>query len=85
MITRVKNASEGIIRAIAKEVERANAPMRTYGPRPGYKPPLGRADAVQQGGVRLCAPVHALRRHPRISLKTLVEQAQDAGRAVVGA
>lgn len=38
MITRVKNASEGIIRAIAKEVERANAPMRTYGPRPGYKP-----------------------------------------------
>jgi hypothetical protein len=39
MVTRVKNASEGIIRAIAQEVERANAPMRTYGPRPGYKPP----------------------------------------------
>ena len=39
MITRVKNASEGIIRAIATEVERANAPMRTYGPRPGYRPP----------------------------------------------
>ena len=39
MIARVKNASEGIIRAIADEVERANAPMRTYGPRPGYKPP----------------------------------------------
>jgi hypothetical protein len=39
MITRVKNASEGIIRAIATEVERANAPMRTYGPRPGYNPP----------------------------------------------
>ena len=39
MVTRVKNASEGIIRAIATEVERANAPMRTYGPRPGYKPP----------------------------------------------
>ena len=38
MIARVKNASEGIIRAIADEVERANAPMRTYGPRPGYKP-----------------------------------------------
>ena len=38
MLTRVKNASEGVIRAIAKEVERANAPMRTYGPRPGYKP-----------------------------------------------
>ena len=39
MIARVKNASEGIIRAIADEVERANAPMRTYGPRLGYKPP----------------------------------------------
>jgi len=39
MIARVKNASEGIIRAIAEEVERANAPMRTYNPRPGYKPP----------------------------------------------
>jgi len=36
MIARVKNASEGIIRAIADEVERANAPMRTYGPKPGY-------------------------------------------------
>jgi hypothetical protein len=39
MVTRVKNASEGIIRAIATEVERTNAPLRTYGPRPGYKPP----------------------------------------------
>ena len=39
MIARVKNASEGIIRAIADEVERANAPMRTYTARPGYKPP----------------------------------------------
>ncbi|HXB51888.1 MAG TPA: hypothetical protein VNU69_03940 [Rhizomicrobium sp.] len=39
MLTRVKNASEGIIRAIAQEVDRANAPMRTYSPRPGYKPP----------------------------------------------
>src|SRR5690348_6363904 len=38
MIARVKNASEGIIRAIADEVERNNAPMRTYGPRLGYKP-----------------------------------------------
>ena len=36
--TRVKNASEGIVRAIAAEVERANAPIKTYGPRPGYKP-----------------------------------------------
>ena len=38
MIARVKNASEGIIRAIADEVERTNAPIRTYGPRPGYVP-----------------------------------------------
>ena len=38
MIARVKNASEGIIRAIATEVERTNAPMRTYGPRPGAAP-----------------------------------------------
>ena len=39
MLVRVKNASEGIVRAIAQEVERANAPMRTYSARPGYKPP----------------------------------------------
>jgi hypothetical protein len=38
MLTRVKNASEGIVRAIAIEVDRANAPMRTYGPRPGHAP-----------------------------------------------
>jgi len=38
MLARVKNASEGIIRAIAIEVDRANAPMRTYGPRPDAKP-----------------------------------------------
>ena len=38
MVARVKNASEGIIRAIATEVERMNAPTRTYGPRPGAAP-----------------------------------------------
>lgn len=38
MLTRVRNASEGLIRAIATEVERANTPMRTYGPRPDQKP-----------------------------------------------
>jgi hypothetical protein len=38
MIARVKNASEGMIRAIAAEVERVHAPSRTYGPRPGYAP-----------------------------------------------
>lgn len=43
MLTRVKNASEGMIRAIAGEVERMNAPMRTYGPRAGYAPKSGGA------------------------------------------
>jgi hypothetical protein len=38
VIARVKNASEGVVRAIAAEVERANAPTRPYGPRPGYAP-----------------------------------------------
>jgi hypothetical protein len=38
MLTRVKNASEGMIQAIAREVERANAPTRTYGPRLGAAP-----------------------------------------------
>jgi hypothetical protein len=38
LLTRMKNASEGMVQAIAREVERANAPTRTYGPRPGYAP-----------------------------------------------
>jgi hypothetical protein len=38
MLTRVKNASEGMIQAIAREVERMNAPTRTYGPRPAAAP-----------------------------------------------
>jgi hypothetical protein len=38
MLTRVKNASEGMVQAIAREVERMNAPTRTYGPRPGAAP-----------------------------------------------
>jgi len=38
MLTRVKNASEGMIQAIAREVERMNAPTRTYGPRPPAQP-----------------------------------------------
>ena len=37
MLTRVKNASEGMIQAIAREVERTNAPTRTYGPRPAMR------------------------------------------------
>lgn len=39
LLARVKNASEGMIRAIAGEVQRMNAPTRTYGPRPGTTPP----------------------------------------------
>jgi len=38
MLLRVKNASEGMIRAIATEVERMNTPTRTYGPRPSVQP-----------------------------------------------
>ena len=38
LLTRVKNASEGMIQAIAREVERINAPTRTYGPRPTAQP-----------------------------------------------
>lgn len=38
MLTRVKNASEGMVQAIAREVERMNAPTRTYGPRPSAAP-----------------------------------------------
>ena len=37
MIARVKNASEGMIQAIAREVERINSPTRIYGPQSGYK------------------------------------------------
>ena len=38
LLARVKNASEGMIRAIANEVDRMSAPTRVYGPRPGYRP-----------------------------------------------
>ena len=38
LLTRVKNASEGMIQAIAREVERIHAPTRTYGPRPATAP-----------------------------------------------
>jgi hypothetical protein len=34
MLTRVRNASEGMIRAIAEEVERQSAPSRTYTAKP---------------------------------------------------
>ncbi len=35
MLTRVRNASEGMIKAIAAEVDRRAAPSRTYNPRAG--------------------------------------------------
>jgi hypothetical protein len=38
LLTRVKNASEGMIQAIAREVERINAPTRAYGPGQSYAP-----------------------------------------------
>jgi hypothetical protein len=38
MLVRVKNASEGMVQAIAREVERMNAPTRNYGPRPDARP-----------------------------------------------
>lgn len=39
MLARVKNASEGMVQAIAREVERINAPTRNYGPSSAYKAP----------------------------------------------
>jgi hypothetical protein len=36
LLARMKNASEGMVKAIAEEVYKMNAPTRTYGPRPGY-------------------------------------------------
>lgn len=38
MLARVKNASEGMIQAVVREVERMNQASRTYGPRPGCAP-----------------------------------------------
>jgi hypothetical protein len=36
LLARVKHASEGMVKAIAEEVNKMNQPARTYGPRPGY-------------------------------------------------
>jgi hypothetical protein len=38
LLARVKNASEGMIKAIADEVHKMHAPARTYSARPGYPP-----------------------------------------------
>ena len=51
MLARVKNASEGMIQAIAREVERMNAPTRTYGPARAISAQPVRRDGLQQGGL----------------------------------
>ena len=38
LLTRLRTASEGMIRAVAEEVERKNAPLRTYGATPSQAP-----------------------------------------------
>lgn len=39
LLTRVRNASEGIVKAVAEEVERRRAPMCTYAPAASYGRP----------------------------------------------
>jgi hypothetical protein len=38
LLTRLRGASEGMIRAVAEEIERKNAPLRTYGGTPSQAP-----------------------------------------------
>jgi hypothetical protein len=38
LLTRLRGASEGMIRAVAEEIERRNAPMRGYGATPSQAP-----------------------------------------------
>ena len=38
LLTRLRGASEGMIRAVAEEVERQRAPLRTYGAMPSQMP-----------------------------------------------
>jgi hypothetical protein len=38
LLTRLRGASEGMIRAVAEEVERQRAPLRTYGAMPARTP-----------------------------------------------
>ena len=38
LLTRLRGASEGMIRAVAEEIERRNAPMRGYGATPAQAP-----------------------------------------------
>jgi hypothetical protein len=41
ILTRVRNASEGIVKAVAEEVERVRAPVCTYAPAPRGRPTSG--------------------------------------------
>lgn len=45
LITRVRNASEGLIKAVADEVERTRAPSRPYAP-PSNRPAAARPGAM---------------------------------------
>jgi hypothetical protein len=38
LLTRLRGASEGMIRAVAEEMERQSAPLRTYGAARGARP-----------------------------------------------
>ena len=38
LLTRLRGASEGMIRAVAEEIERKNAPLKTYGATPSQAP-----------------------------------------------
>lgn len=43
LLTRLRGASEGMIRAVAEELERSRAPLRTYGAVPAQTPRSGGA------------------------------------------
>jgi hypothetical protein len=41
LLTRIRGASEGMVRAVAEEIERQRATVRTYGPAPSSQRPGG--------------------------------------------
>ncbi len=43
LLTRLRSASEGMVRAVAEELERSRAPLRTYGATPAQAPRSGGA------------------------------------------
>ena len=46
LLTRMRNASEGIVKAVAEEVERRRAPTCIYAPAASYARPHGRGDGL---------------------------------------